>query len=70
MQRNPQNPIKAVKKFEKFGRTQDNPLNALNNRHLSEILHCQACKTEVLPKQGFRISSMKCPKCGLSLVKK
>ena len=25
---------------------------------------CPACKTEVPQKAGFRLSSLKCPKCG------
>ena len=25
---------------------------------------CPACKTEVPQKTGFRLSSLKCPKCG------
>lgn len=30
---------------------------------------CPKCKAEVPPKAGFRVSSLKCPKCGAAMGK-
>lgn len=68
MQRNGQNPIKAAKQYDhNTGKTDD--VNV--SRDKSNIAGvCSKCKTEVPLKPGFRVSSLKCPKCGKPLGKK
>ena len=69
MQRNGQNPIRAVRNFETGGSKIDAPSNAPGK--LSSIAGiCASCKTEVPFKPGFRPSALKCPKCGKPLGKK
>ena len=67
-QRNGQNPIKLQKKFGQ----DKNSGSASGGRSLSSNAagHCPSCGAEVPPKPGFRLSSLKCPKCGASLGKK
>jgi hypothetical protein len=67
MQRNGQNPIKSSGVFEKA-----HPSAGANPapRSSGGGVHCPACKTEVPPKPGFRLSALKCPKCGASMAKK
>jgi len=68
-QRNGQNPIRAVKNFGQNG----NKFNAALDTQLKSTRTagiCPACKAEVPPKPGFRISALKCPKCGTPLGKK
>lgn len=68
MQRNGQNPIKAVRNLDK--KSKDSAGN-LHPQSKSENIagHCPACKTEVPPKPGFRFSALKCPKCGILMGK-
>ncbi len=66
-QRNGQNPIKLLKNFEAGG----GHFNNLTNRHgrnpKNQVGVCPACNAEVPHKPGFRFSSLKCPKCGVSM---
>lgn len=66
MQRNGQNPIRAVK----FGGNKGIKKNDGIIPDGSNTGICPACKAEVPPKPGFRFSSLKCPKCGASMGKK
>ena len=58
----------------KTGAVGQSALNSNEQMHL--LKHqpvngfCPKCKLEVPPKAGFRMSSLKCPKCGGSVVKK
>jgi hypothetical protein len=67
MQRNGQNPIRAVK----FGSQHGGKLNddgiKLQSKHNSGVVICPACKAEVPLKPGFRLSALKCPKCNASM---
>ncbi|MFH1369186.1 MAG: hypothetical protein ABII64_08680 [Elusimicrobiota bacterium] len=66
-QRNGQNPIRAVKVGGQQGiKTND----GIIPQDKSNTGICPACKAEVPPKPGFRLSSLKCPKCGASMAKK
>ncbi len=68
-QRNGQNPIKSGGSFGKTGTGFDNALNnPTKPANVAGI--CPACKAEVPPKPGFRLSSLKCPKCSTPLGKK
>ena len=67
-QRNGQNPIKAGNFGMSGGNFGDVPHT--HAKSTSSAGHCQACKTEVPPKPGFRFSALKCPKCGASMAKK
>ena len=61
-QRNGQNPIMTTKTFEHDG----NKFNSgaeLQTKNTAGYGICPKCKTEVPPKPGFRLSSLKCPKC-------
>ncbi len=67
-QRNGQNPIKT-----------GGPTGPVGSHHLDGsplpksgggAPHCPACKAEVPAKPGFRLSSLKCPKCGAPMAKK
>lgn len=67
MQRNGQNPTRAVKTEGQQGiKTNDGLI--LNRANGGGV--CPKCKAEVPPKPGFRFSSLKCPKCGASMGKK
>lgn len=67
MQRNGQNPIRAVK----FGDNQGIKTNdGITPQGKSNAGTCPKCGAEVPPKPGFRFSSLKCPKCGSSMGKK
>ncbi|MFH1238748.1 MAG: hypothetical protein V1653_01385 [bacterium] len=69
MQRNGQNPIKAVKTYDhKSGKVNDKSNPNPQTPNIAWI--CSACQTEVPLKAGFRVSSLKCPKCGKPLGKK
>ena len=69
MQRNGQNPIKAVKPYDKnAGKTNEDISINTNKADIAGI--CSKCHTEVPFKPGFRVSSLKCPKCGRPLGKK
>jgi len=67
MQRNGQNPIRAEKTF-KQGRGRFNP-GEFSQNHTPGSMTCPACKAEVPPKPGFRMSSLKCPACGTAMRK-
>lgn len=62
MQRNGQNPIKAVRNYENSS-TKANDEAKVNSNTVSIAGICSACQTEVPLKAGFRVSSLKCPKC-------
>jgi hypothetical protein len=68
MQRNGQNPIKSANTFSSLGGQLDNLPN--HTKSSGGAGHCPSCKAEVTPKPGFRLSAMKCPKCGTSMAKK
>lgn len=69
MQRNGQNPIKAVRNYENSATKLNDEVNVnANTVHIAGI--CSACQTEVPLKAGFRVSSLKCPKCGKPLGRK
>jgi len=67
-QRNGQNPVR-------MGKTsiseRDKRIRSASERALkaSGTMQCPACKEEVPPKPGFRMRSMKCPKCGAAMLK-
>ncbi len=65
-QRNGQNPIKTVNKFERGGSHFSNPAN-MRGKSQNPAGICPACKAEVPNKPGFRFSALKCPKCGISM---
>lgn len=68
MQRNGQNPIRSAKLFD---HASAKPADAAAPvKHGGPHLVCPACKTEIPPRPGFRVSSLKCPKCGASPVKR
>lgn len=66
-QRNGQNPIRAARTFE-HGINKANDVSNPHNKTGATI--CPACKAEVPLKPGFRLSAIKCPKCGTSMGKK
>lgn len=68
MQRNGQNPTRAVK----FGGNQSVKVNdgiILQGKDNGGGV-CPKCKADIPPKPGFRFSSLKCPKCGTQAAKK
>lgn len=70
-QRNGQNPIRAVHNYGHaagVSGTFGGESKSGSSGAVAGI--CAACKTEVPPKPGFRISALKCPKCGQPLGKK
>ena len=69
MQRNGQNPIKAVKTYGN-STTKVSEDSSVNSKSENIAGTCSACQTEVPLKPGFRVSSLKCPKCGKTLGKK
>ncbi|MDD5132636.1 MAG: hypothetical protein PHH44_08260 [bacterium] len=69
MQRNGQNPVKAVKTYDHSSST-INEEAKIGSRSANIAGICSACQTEVPLKPGFRVSSLKCPKCGKPLGKK
>ncbi|MDD5258383.1 MAG: hypothetical protein PHD29_00225 [bacterium] len=69
MQRNGQNPVKAVKMYEQ-GAPKVTDEGNVNTKTAKIAGICSACQTEVPLKPGFRVSSLKCPKCGKPLGKK
>ncbi|MDD5491962.1 MAG: hypothetical protein PHV60_04700 [bacterium] len=69
MQRNGQNPVKAVKMYDHSSTTiNEETKTGSKNANIAGL--CSACQTEVPFKAGFRVSSLKCPKCGKPLGKK
>ena len=68
-QRNGQNPIRAIKNFgqAKISKVND---NLSGQPGAAGAVKCPSCNTEIPPKPGFRLSSLKCPKCGTPAVKK
>ncbi len=69
MQRNGQNPIRAAKIYE-HGSNKANEKSNVNSKTANIAGICSACQTEVPFKAGFRVSSLKCPKCGKLMGKK
>lgn len=69
MQRNGQNPVKAVKTYD-HSSTTINEEAKTGSKKANVAGICSACGTEVPLKPGFRVSSLKCPKCGKALGKK
>jgi hypothetical protein len=68
-QRNGKNPIKSERSFGKGGGHLSDPANVHGNPKNAAGL-CPSCKAEVPLKPGFRLSSLKCPKCGTSMSRK
>lgn len=68
-QRNGQNPIRAARSTGQSGITSNTPANTPGKTNGSAGT-CPACKTEVPFKPGFRVSALKCPKCGTPLGRK
>jgi hypothetical protein len=68
-QRNNQNPIKSGGPQSQGGVPHG---GGGSSAHPSggNMAHCPACKAEVPPKPGFRLSALKCPKCGASMAKR
>jgi len=67
-QRNGKNPIKSEKNFGQIGSYLNDSMNPNSNQKNSTCF-CPSCKAEVPSKPGFRLSSLKCPKCGSSMSK-
>lgn len=65
-QRNGQNPIRSSRPSSGAGVHHGGP-SASHETHASGTVECPACHTQVPPRPGFRLSSLKCPKCGSSL---
>jgi len=66
-QRNPQTSIKTGKIFgQKTSKISNVPGSQTDKSAAAPIL-CPSCKTEVHPRPGFRLSALKCPKCGASM---
>jgi len=66
-QRNPQTSIKTGGGFgNKTGKI-SNISNSPSGKPQKPAVLCPACKTEVPQKTGFRLSSLKCPKCGATM---
>lgn len=67
-QRNGQNPVRMEKTFKK---EHESYLGDAASRKLkaSGVMRCPTCKADVPPKPGFRMSSLKCPKCGAAMHK-
>ncbi len=68
-QRNGKNPIKSGNLFEKGGVPFNNPHNIGVQQKMPAVI-CPDCKIEVVPKPGFRLSSLKCPQCNIPVGKK
>ena len=68
MQRNGQNPIRKVLNYE-HGENKSGAVTGQLKSGGAEGI-CHKCGTSVPPKPGFRMSALKCPKCGLPLGKK
>ncbi|MCX5779196.1 MAG: hypothetical protein NTU66_08295 [Elusimicrobia bacterium] len=68
-QRNGQNPIRTARPFGQGGAKHDET-QPVHGQHAVSAGVCASCNTAVPPKPGFRISSLKCPKCGIPLGKK
>ncbi len=67
-QRNGKNPIKSVRVGQPGSGF--NNLTGSQTKSSAGAGHCPSCKAEVQPKPGFRLSALKCPKCGASMAKK
>lgn len=67
-QRNSQNPVRKEKSFRA---AHDKYVSAASEHHnqAGGMLQCPECKADVPPKPGFRIQSLKCPKCGAGMRK-
>lgn len=52
-------------RFEKFPGVGANPHDQSGRTGVV----CRKCRTEVPAKPGFRLSSLKCPKCGAAVQK-
>jgi Zn finger protein HypA/HybF involved in hydrogenase expression len=66
-QRNGQNPVRMERTFKKergkFKGASDQIVKAPGT------MQCPACGADVPPKPGFRMQSLKCPKCGTAMRK-
>jgi len=67
-QRNGQNPTRAVGNFAQTSK-QFAEAHSLEGKNPDVAGLCPNCNTEIPPKPGFRVSSLKCPKCGTALGK-
>lgn len=52
-------------RYEKFATKGRNPHDSTG----APAGVCPKCQAEVPPKPGFRVSSLKCPKCGAAMGK-
>jgi hypothetical protein len=68
-QRNGQNPTRAVRNFGHNGNAFHDAASTKTNAESGSGV-CPSCKAEVPPKPGFRMSALKCQKCGASMGKK
>jgi len=69
MQRNGQNPTRAVRTFVHGSKNASGaPAASIHGENVTMV--CPSCKAEIKPKPGFRVSSVKCPACGIPAVKK
>jgi len=66
-QRNGQNPIRMDKNFKQSHRKFINTTSG--QAKPAGTLQCPACQADVPPKPGFRMQSLKCPKCGAAVHK-
>jgi len=65
-QRNSQNPVRKELSFKKeISKFVGNP----DSRKVPGTMTCAACGEDVPPKPGFRMKSLKCPKCGAAMHK-
>lgn len=67
-QRNGQNPVRSENNFKKESRRFIGSALDRNDRGTG-MMQCPSCKAKVPPKPGFRIKSLKCPKCGAAMHK-
>lgn len=65
--RNGQNPIRMDKNFKQARGTFGNV--ASGQTRTTGTISCPECKADIPPKPGFRVKSLKCPKCGAPLHK-
>jgi hypothetical protein len=64
-QRNSQNPVRKELSFKKEG----SKFIGADGRKVPGSMTCPACGEEVPPKPGFRMKSLKCPKCKAAMHK-
>lgn len=65
-QRNSQNPVRKELSFKKAG---SKFIGTDGGSKAPGAMTCPACGEHVPPKPGFRMKSLKCPKCGAAMHK-